>query len=68
MGRIYIKKNSLNPIFNNVMLKKIKNKPELILQPEWSKSAIINPKILDYIKSNPKWRISIQTHKYLNID
>tara|TARA_Y100000817_G_scaffold105237_1_gene82400 strand:- start:2050 stop:2655 length:606 start_codon:yes stop_codon:yes gene_type:complete len=50
------------------ILKKIKNKPELILQPEWSKSAIINPKILDYIKSNPKWRISIQTHKYLNID
>ena len=50
------------------ILKKIKNTPELILQPEWSKSAIINPKILDYIKSNPKWRISIQTHKYLNID
>tara|TARA_B100000214_G_scaffold119365_1_gene84383 strand:- start:2247 stop:2852 length:606 start_codon:yes stop_codon:yes gene_type:complete len=50
------------------ILKKIENKPELILQPEWSKSAMINPKILDYIKSNPKWRISIQTHKYLNID
>jgi len=32
------------------LLRQIKNKPELILQAEWSKSKIINPKILDYIQ------------------
>ena len=50
------------------LLRQIKNKPELILQAEWSKSEIINPKILDYIKLNPKWRISLQTHKYLHVE
>tara|TARA_B100001057_G_scaffold85312_1_gene81124 strand:- start:5924 stop:6541 length:618 start_codon:yes stop_codon:yes gene_type:complete len=50
------------------LLRQIKNKPELILQAEWSKSDIINPKILDYIKLNPKWRISLQTHKYLHVE
>ena len=50
------------------LLKKIKNNPKLTLQPEWSKSKEINPKILKYIKSNPKWRISLQTHKYLNVE
>ena len=50
------------------LLRQIKNKPELILQAEWSKSEIINPKILDYIKINPKWRISLQTHKYLHVE
>tara|TARA_B100000609_G_scaffold38404_1_gene28973 strand:- start:871 stop:1488 length:618 start_codon:yes stop_codon:yes gene_type:complete len=50
------------------LLKKIKNNPELILQPEWSKSEKINNKILEYIKINPQWRISLQTHKYLGIE
>ena len=49
-------------------LKKIKNNPDLILQPEWSKSEKINSSILEYIKSNPKWKISLQTHKYLGVD
>jgi len=38
----------------------------LFLQPEWSKKES-SQWILDYIKENPKWRISIQTHKYLDI-
>ena len=50
------------------LLKKIKNNPKLTLQPEWSKSKEINPKILNYIKSNPKWRISLQTNKYLYVE
>lgn len=49
-------------------LKKIKNNPDLILQPEWSKSEKINSIILEYIKKNPKWKISLQTHKYLGVD
>lgn len=39
----------------------------LYLQPEWSVREKIMPLIVDYIMSNPKWRISLQTHKYLRI-
>lgn len=39
----------------------------LLLQPEWSKKDIINPLIVDFVKQNPQWNISIQTHKYLQI-
>jgi 7-carboxy-7-deazaguanine synthase len=39
----------------------------LYLQPEWSKSEEMLPLIIDYIKENPKWRISLQVHKYLSI-
>ncbi len=40
----------------------------LYLQPEWSKREKMQPKIVDYVKENPQWRISLQTHKYLKID
>ncbi|WP_185858696.1 7-carboxy-7-deazaguanine synthase QueE [Blattabacterium cuenoti] len=39
----------------------------LLLQPEWNNSIEITPKIISYIKENPKWRISVQIHKILNI-
>jgi organic radical activating enzyme len=39
----------------------------LFLQPEWSKRDEVTPLIVDYVMKNPKWRISLQTHKYLNI-
>ncbi len=39
----------------------------LYLQPEWSKEREMVPLIVDYIKSNPQWRISLQVHKYMNI-
>jgi organic radical activating enzyme len=39
----------------------------LFLQPEWSKSAQLTPQIIEYVKSHPKWMISLQTHKYMNI-
>ena len=39
----------------------------LFLQPEWSRQERMLPKIIDYVKSNPKWRISLQTHKYMQI-
>lgn len=39
----------------------------LYLQPEWSREKEMVPLIIDYIKRNPKWRISLQVHKYLNI-
>jgi organic radical activating enzyme len=37
------------------------------LQPEWSVAEKTMPLIVEYIKSNPKWQMSLQTHKYLNI-
>ena len=38
-----------------------------ILQPEWSKShQFINP-IIDYVKHHPNWKISLQTHKFMDI-
>ena len=39
----------------------------LYLQPEWSKRDKMMPKIVDYVMANPKWIVSLQTHKYLNI-
>ncbi len=39
----------------------------LFLQPEWSKREEMTPLIVDYVMNNPKWRVSLQTHKYLNI-
>lgn len=39
----------------------------LYLQPEWSKSSEMNPLIIEYIKQHPKWILSLQTHKFLDI-
>lgn len=39
----------------------------LFLQPEWSVKDKMTPQIVEYVMNNPKWRISLQTHKYLNI-
>mgnify|MGYP003667186358 FL=1 len=39
----------------------------LYLQPEWSKRDKVVPEIVDYVMKNPKWKVSLQTHKYLNI-
>lgn len=47
--------------------KKVTPKCELYLQPEWKKKEKITPPIIQYIKENPKWKMSLQTHKYLEI-
>lgn len=39
----------------------------LYLQPEWSKQEQLLPLIIEYVKSNPKWKVSLQTHKFMNI-
>ncbi|MGB1295527.1 MAG: 7-carboxy-7-deazaguanine synthase QueE [Flavobacteriales bacterium] len=39
----------------------------LYLQPEWDKSDDILPTIITYIKKHPKWKMSLQTHKYMDI-
>jgi len=40
---------------------------ELFLQPEWSNREKMMPFIVDYVMQHPKWKVSLQTHKYLNI-
>ena len=47
--------------------KKISSKAHLFLQPEWENREKMMPIMVDYIKKNPKWKISLQTHKYLDI-
>lgn len=39
----------------------------LYLQPEWSRREKMIPVIVDFVMNNPKWKVSLQTHKYLNI-
>lgn len=39
----------------------------LFLQPEWDKASVVTPLIIDYIKANPKWQLSLQVHKYINV-
>jgi organic radical activating enzyme len=39
----------------------------LYLQPEWSKAAQMTPLLVEYVKENPRWQVSLQTHKYLDI-
>ena len=45
----------------------VKESCELYLQPEWDKRDEMMPLIVEYIKKHPKWKVSLQTHKYLNI-
>jgi organic radical activating enzyme len=40
---------------------------KLYLQPEWSKAALVTPLIIDYVKQHPKWQISLQVHKYIDV-
>ncbi len=40
---------------------------KLYLQPEWDKSAVVTPAIIEYIKQNPQWELSLQLHKYINV-
>ena len=39
----------------------------LFLQPEWTKASVVTPAIIDYIKENPRWELSLQVHKYINV-
>tara|TARA_R100001369_G_scaffold92586_2_gene138577 strand:- start:242 stop:871 length:630 start_codon:yes stop_codon:yes gene_type:complete len=53
--------------FAEEQAEKVNNNCILYLQPEWSKRDKMMPQIVDYVMQNPKWKVSLQTHKYLNI-
>jgi len=46
---------------------KVSSKCRLFLQPEWSREKKMLPQIIDYVKNNPQWEVSLQVHKYMNI-
>jgi len=46
---------------------KVSSNCKLYLQPEWDKAAAVTPLIVEYIKANPKWELSLQIHKYINV-
>ena len=45
----------------------LKSDCKLYLQSEWSKREEVIPMIIDFIKENKQWTISLQSHKYMNI-
>ena len=71
----YLRANELKVIINhpsdlewaNKHAEKVLDSCHLFLQPEWSKTEKLLPLIISYVKGNLKWKISLQTHKYMNI-
>ena len=72
---VYDKANELKVIvynkddfrFAEEQATKVSASCKLYLQPEWSKRDKMIPEIVTYVMQNPKWVVSLQTHKYLNI-
>jgi organic radical activating enzyme len=75
LDEVYDKADELKMIIHNMNdfkfaeeeASKVDSTCQLYLQPEWSKRENMIPIIVDYVMKNPKWKISLQTHKYLDI-
>ena len=75
MKEIYLKAHELKLIVYNLddlrfaeeQASKVNSNCILYLQPEWSKRDKVMPFIVEYVMKHPKWKVSLQTHKYLNI-
>lgn len=75
VGDIHKKANELKVIvynksdfqFAEEQANKVGEDCVLYLQPEWSVREKVIPLIVEYVMKNPKWKVSLQTHKYLNI-
>ena len=39
----------------------------LLLQPEWGRQKEMLPFMVEYVKTRPKWRLTLQTHKFMDI-
>ncbi|WP_297695559.1 7-carboxy-7-deazaguanine synthase QueE [uncultured Eudoraea sp.] len=59
--------NKHDLVFAEEQAKMVNERCILYLQPEWSVREKVTPMIVDYVMKNPKWKVSLQTHKYLNI-
>ena len=75
VGKVHVKAHELKVIIYNKhdfifaeeQAAKVSSDCILYLQPEWSVRDKMIPLIVDYVMQNPKWKVSLQTHKYLNI-
>lgn len=47
---------------------KLNENTRLYIQPEWEVRKEMEPLCIDFVKENPNWILSLQTHKYLGID
>ncbi len=54
-------------VFAEEQAARVNKNAKLYLQAEWSKREQMMPLIVEYVKNNPQWKISLQTHKYLDI-
>ena len=59
--------NNHDFIFAEEQAKKVNSNAILYLQPEWGKRERMMSLMVDFVKKNPKWKISLQSHKYLNV-
>jgi len=59
--------NNHDFIFAQQQAKKVNSNAILYLQPEWGKREKMMPLMVDFVKKNTNWKLSLQTHKYLNI-
>jgi 7-carboxy-7-deazaguanine synthase len=72
---IYLVADELKVIIENIydfkwaeqQRKKVNENCRLYLQPEWSRFDTIMPSIIDYVKKNVEWSISLQSHKFMHI-
>ncbi len=75
LPEVYKKANELKIIvynrddfkFAEAQAKKVNQNCVLYLQPEWSNREKMIPLIVDFVMKNSKWKVSLQTHKYMNI-
>ncbi len=47
--------------------RKVGNRCLLLLQPDWNRCNVIMNRLVNYVLENPKWRVSLQSHKYMQI-
>ena len=47
---------------------KVNTECVLLMQSEWNAREEVMPKIVDYIKQNTKWGLSLQTHKFIGVE
>lgn len=75
LSEVYSRANELKVIVHNQndflwaeeQASKVPASCYLFLQPEWSKSEELMPKLVDYVKQHPRWMLRLQSHKYMHI-
>lgn len=59
--------NERDLVWAELNAERVHSECRLFLQPEWSVAEEMIPVIITYVKDHPKWSISLQSHKYMNI-